>query len=263
MNAIDLSGKAILITGGAGNGIASGLCEAVSKSGARLIINDKNKEALERSKSKFGDALIINADLCQEQEVKEMFDQISREKIVLGGLINNAGIGLSKVAHDVEESEYSRLFEVDVAAVWRVSKYFVNHCLAKNATGNIVNIASVHTRATQSRYALYCSAKNAVVGLTRGLACELGPLGFRVNAIGPGYVHADQNIDLIKSWTDDPLKWVEDFISDQQTLSYEVKAIDIGNTAAFLLSDLSRSITGQNIFVDAGVTSLLLNRSFT
>src|SRR5690606_16262391 len=98
---------------------------------------------------------------------------------------------------------------------------------------------------------------------TRGMAIETGPLGFRVNAVGPGYVHADQNYDLIKTWSDDPEKWVNDFIDNHQVLSYEVRPVDIGNTVAFLLSDLARCITGQNIYVDNGTTSLIFNRDFT
>ena len=126
-----------------------------------------------------------------------------------------------------------------------------------------MNISSVHAHSTQSRYAIYASAKSAIVGLTRGMACEIGPMGFRVNAVGPGYVHAAQNFELIKTWSDDPDQWVRDFIENHQVLNYEINAVDVGNTVAFLLSDLARCITGQNIYVDNGTTSLIFNRDFT
>ena len=67
----------------------------------------------------------------------------------------------------------------------------------------------------------------------------------------------------MKSWTDNPEQWVRDFVANQQVLNYDVLARDIGNMAIFLLSDLSKSITGQNIYVDGGVTNLIFNRDFT
>ncbi len=263
MQQIDLTSQRILITGGAGTGIGSGICSALRAAGARLVINDIDEEQLKKVAETYPDALTVRADLTDPVAVREMFVKINDFCGGVNGLVNNAGIGLSKVAHEVQEEEFTRLYEVDVKAVWRISKMFVNECVSRQETGNIVNISSVHAHSTMSRYAIYSSAKSAIVGLTRGMAIETGPLGFRVNAIGPGYVHADQNYDLIKTWSDDPEKWVNDFIENHQVLSYEVRPVDIGNTVAFLLSDLARCITGQNIYVDNGTTSLIFNRDFT
>jgi NAD(P)-dependent dehydrogenase (short-subunit alcohol dehydrogenase family) len=252
-----------LITGGAGVGVGSGICEALNNGGATIVINDINQTSLEKAAALYPNALTIHTNLEEPAAVSSMFDKIQDFCGGVNGLVNNAGIGLSKLAHDVSEAEFSHLYAVNVHAVWRLSKQFVNACLQRNEVGSIVNISSVHAHSTQSRYAVYASAKNAIVGLTRGMACEIGPMGFRVNAVGPGYVHADQNYELIKTWSDDPEKWVQDFIENHQVLNYEINAIDVGNTVAFLLSDLARCITGQNIFVDNGTTSLIFNRDFT
>ena len=135
--------------------------------------------------------------------------------------------------------------------------------MKKKQAGGIVNISSVHAFATHSKYAIYSSAKSAVEGLTKGMAYELGKHNIRVNAIGPGYVHAEQNYDLIKTWTDDPQGWVDYFVNNYQVSPEFIQPVDCGNTAAFLLSDLSRSITGQTIYVDRGTTIMLMNRDFT
>lgn len=263
MKYIDLKGHRVLITGGAGEGVGSGICQALYHGGATIVINDINRESLNRAAEKYPGALTIQADLENPEEVDMMFSRINEFCQGITGLVNNAGIGLSKVAHEASESEFAHLYSVNVQAVWRLSRIFVNECLRRNERGNIVNISSVHAHSTQSRYAIYASAKNAIVGLTRGMACEIGPLGFRVNAVGPGYVHAEQNYDLIKTWAADPHQWVQDFLTNHQVLSHEISAVDIGNTVAFLLSDLARSITGQNIYVDNGTTSLIFNRNFT
>lgn len=263
MEYIDLTGHRVLITGGAGSGVGSGICEALSKGGAKIIINDIDSLNLSKASEKYPEALTINANLEDPAAVEQMLFRIEEFCGGVNGLVNNAGIGLSKVAHEVTEAEFSHLYGVNVQAVWRLSKLFVRRCVERNEKGNIVNISSVHAHSTQSRYAIYASAKNAIVGLTRGMACEIGPLGFRVNAVGPGYVHAEQNYDLIKTWAEDPHQWVKDFIQNHQVLNHEINAVDIGNTVAFLLSDLARSITGQNIYVDNGTTSLIFNRDFT
>ena len=139
-----------------------------------------------------------------------------------------------------------------------MSKFFVNQLLKNNSPGSIVNVSSVHARATISRYAIYASAKSAVEGLTRGMAVELGKHEIRVNAIAPGYVHAEQNYDLLRTWTNDPEQWVRDYIENEQVIHRAIKAEDCGYTVAFLLSDLSKSITGQTIYVDNGDTIKLL-----
>lgn len=263
MTEVNLSTQRVLVTGGAGQGIGSGICQALYQAGATLIINDIDQHNLDLAAEKYPTALTINANIKNQIDIDRMFAEMDVFCGGINGLVNNAGIGLGKDAHEASEAEFDNLFNVDVKAVWQLSKKFVNECLARKELGNIVNISSVHVFATQAKYAIYSSAKNAVAGLTRGMACEVGPLGFRVNAVGPGLVHADQNLELIKVWSDDPEQWVKDFIQNQQVLNYDIMPLDIGNTVAFLLSDLARCITGQNIYVDNGTTCLIFNRDFT
>jgi enoyl-[acyl-carrier-protein] reductase (NADH) len=89
------------------------------------------------------------------------------------------------------------------------------------------------------------------------MALDLGKYNIRVNAIGPGYVHSEQGMDIIGQWADDPEEWVDNYRRNCQALPYLIDAVDCGNLAAFLLSDLARSITGQTIYVDAGATSMI------
>lgn len=140
-----------------------------------------------------------------------------------------------------------------------MSKFFVKQLLKNQSTGNIVNVSSVHAHSTMPGYAIYASAKSGVEGLTRGMAVELGKYNIRVNAIAPGYVHAEQNYDLMRTWTDDPEQWVQNYIRNEQVIQKEVQPEDCGTTVAFLLSDLSKSITGQTIYIDNGSTVKLLS----
>ena len=260
---LPLQDKYILVTGGGGTGVGFGVCEAVTAFGGHLLINDIDPQKAQQAAERYPHAIPLVGDVSDAQDVARMFAKAQQQVGVVHGLVNNAGVGLSKVAHEVSEAEFDRLYGIDVRAVWLMSRAFSQQLLAADMVGHIVNVSSVHGHSTMSRYAIYASAKSAVEGLTRGLAIELGPHGIRCNAIGPGYVHAEQNYDLIRTWTDDPEGWVEGYRKNQQSVPQLVDAEDCGNVVAFLLSELSRSVTGQTIYVDNGKTSLLFNRDFT
>jgi len=257
---MELKGKKILVTGGGGVGVGGGICQALVNFGATIVLNEINLEKAQEAAQKYPKAIPVAADIGDSEQVSVMFEHIAKEIGVLDGLVNNAGVGLSTVAHEASEEEFNRLYDIDIKGVWQVSKIFVRQLLDADHIGNIVNISSVNAHSTLSRYAIYASAKSAVEGLTRGMAVELGPHNIRVNAIGPGLVHAEQNYELIKTWSDDPQKWVRDIVMGEQVLLHPIEPVDCGNAVAFLLSDLSRAITGQTLYVDKGTTSLLFNR---
>jgi len=259
---MNLSGKNILVTGGGGTGVGYGICKVLASLEATLVLNELKPEYAKRAVINYPGAIPVAADISKSNEVTAMFRNIEQKVGILHGLVNNAGIGLSKLAHNVEETEFDNLYDVDLKGVWQVSKAFVNQLLGSGQTGNIVNISSVHTHSTIPGYAIYASAKSAVEGLTRGMAVELGPHNIRVNAVAPGYVHSEQNHGLIKTWADDPETWVKNYIVNQQALHREIEPEDCGNVVAFLMSDLSRSVTGQTVYVDNGSTILINNHVF-
>jgi len=260
---IDLTGKNILVTGGAGDGLGHGICEAVDQSGGRVIVNDLTPEMAREAAHKYNNAIAIEGDISKSDDISRMFDRIKEECGMIHGVVNNAGIGLGKNAIDASESEVDRLYEVDVKGIWMVCRAFVKQLLAAGEDGNIVNISSIQSIATMHRMAIYAGLKSAVNGMTRGLAVELGQYNIRCNAIAPGLVYSEQTINMIGKWTPDPEKWIEDHKTDQQCLNFFTTARDCGNVAVFLLSDLSRSITGQTICVDNGTTSMLYNNEYT
>ena len=259
---MDLSNKNILVTGAGGFGVGYGVAVALSKLGACVIVNARTIEKAEAVANKLPNAISIAADITNIGEVEAMFKTLSDRVGVIHGLVNNAGIGLSKEAHKVSDEEFDNLYNIDVKAVWRLSKLFANQLIKNNCEGNIVNISSVHTYATISKYAIYASAKSAVEGLTKGMAVELGKYKIRVNAVAPGYVHAEQNLELIRTFADDPELWIDTHTNDYQSLPFQINAEDCGNVVGFLLSELSRVVTGQVIYADNGTTSMLYSNSF-
>lgn len=260
---IDLKGKNILVTGGAGDGLGQGICEAIDQSGGRVIVNDLKLEIAQKAALKYKNAFAVEGDISKVDDVNLMFDKIKDELGIVHGIVNNAGIGLGKNAQDASEEEFNRLYDVDVKGIWIVSRAFVKQLLESKEVGNIVNISSVQAFATMHRMALYAGAKSAVNGLTRGLAVELGQHNIRCNAVAPGLVISEQTHNIVGRMVKDPAKWIEDHKSDHQCLNFFSSARDCGNVVAFLLSELSRSITGQTIQVDNGTTNLLYNNEYT
>ena len=255
----DLKDKNILVTGSGGTGVGSGICKVLNRLGARLILNEIHEESLSLLQKKYPDSYTIQADISREEDVKAMFAEIEDKVGKLDGLVNNAGIGLIRNAHEATVAEFNALFNVDIKGLWQVSRAFVNHLLKLNHSGNIVNISSIHALRTMGGYAIYASAKSAVEGLTRGMAIELGEHHIRVNSVGPGYVHSDQNVVLLKSLTDDPEKWINEHLDRFQAIHEVVQPENCGNAVAFLLSELSQGVTGQSIYVDNGTSVMLYN----
>jgi NAD(P)-dependent dehydrogenase (short-subunit alcohol dehydrogenase family) len=260
---VDLTDKNILVTGGAGDGLGQGICEAIDQSGGRVIINDLNLEVAQKAALKYANAYAVAGDVSSLNDINRMFKEIHEKVGIVHGIVNNAGIGLGKNAQDANEKEFDRLYEVDVKGIWVVSKAFVSQLLESYETGNIVNISSVQAYASMHRMALYSGAKSAVNGITRGLAVELGQHNIRCNAVAPGLIVSEQTHTILGRMVKDPAKWIEDHKSDHQCLNFFSSARDCGNVVVFLLSDLSRSITGQTIYVDNGTTNLLYNNEYT
>ena len=265
---IDLAGRNVLITGAAGDsGVGVGVVMAVLEAGGRAIINDRDATRLAEAKVRFPAAEVFQADISSAAEVEAMMREITERVGTVHHLVNNAGVGLHKAPHLCEEADFDTLVGIDFRGTWLVTRAWLRHVLGDGedprvASASAVNISSVHAQKAMAGYALYAGAKGAVDSFTRGLAVHYGKHGIRFNAVAPGYVHSDQNIDLIRNWTDDPAAWVADLLQNQQATPAVIDPVDVGRVVAFLLSGTSRAMSGQILTVDAGSTALLYPNNF-
>lgn len=257
-----LEGKSVFVTGAAGIGVGRGVCQAVEEAGGRLFIGSRSRESAEKACALYRDAHPVVGDVAVEAEVTRMFDELEARFGGVDHLVNNAGIGLSRPIAEAETQDFDRLCGTDLRGLWMMSRRYIQGCLRRKSPGSLVNISSVHAHSTMARYSTYAGIKAGVEGLTRGIAVECGPQHIRCNAISPGYVHAQQNLELIATWTDDPLGWLNNHTVNQQALPYEIEAVDCGRAVVFLLSDAARCITGQSLYVDNGMTAMLYNKDF-
>jgi len=162
------------------------------------------------------------------------------------GLVNNAGIGTAGVLATMPDAAIQRLIQLNVTAPITLTKYVVRGMMARG-TGRIVNISSVVSTTGYSGLSAYGATKAALIGFTRSLAREVGPLGITVNAVAPGFVQTDMT-DAIEGATLDQLV-------RRSALRRLPEADDVAGAVQFLLSAAARNITGTVMTVDAGSTA--------
>jgi len=186
LTAGELAGRTALVTG-AGNGLGRAIAVALSAAGARLILVGRTKTTLEETASLLpvvAGAVVAPADVADPESVDGLRDALHGQAVDI--LVNNAGIGGPvKALTDIEPGEWDEVFGANVRSVYLMCRAFLP-AMYRRGSGDVVNIASVTGKRPLARRTPYAASKTAVLGLTRTLAFEAGPLGVRVNSLSPG-----------------------------------------------------------------------------
>ncbi len=185
----ELAGRTALVTG-AGNGLGRAIATALAGSGARVILVGRTEATLGETADLIRDrggknlARVAPGDVSSPAAVAVLRDSLAAEDI--GILVNNAGIGGPvKAITDIEPAEWDEVFGANVRSVYLMCRAFLP-AMYQRGSGDVVNIASVTGKRPLTRRTPYAASKMAVLGLTRTLAFEAGPLGVRVNSLSPG-----------------------------------------------------------------------------
>ena len=250
-----LDGEAAIVTGGA-QGIGGSCARRLAEEGAKVLIADidaasseANVEAIRRQG---GTAESIRADLGRHDDIKAMIDRATELWGRLDILVNNAyspthGSGEGS-ALEVTEEAWDVGMALLVKSIFLAAKYAVPE-MRKTGAASIVNISSVHGLLTAPGKLVYEAGKSALIGVTRQMATDFGPMGIRVNAICPGHIVTER---LRAGWNENPSG--ERFFEDQYPLRKLGKPEDIANAVVFLSSDEAAFITGHALVVDGGLT---------
>lgn len=252
---MNFDGKVVLVTG-AGRGIGAAIAHAFASEGATVVVNHLSNDAaaadvIAKCKAAGGDAWAAKTDVGSPDAVDAMVAQVIAETGRIDVLVNNAFRPYSfdpqrrKLFGDLEWTDYQAQFDGSVGASFNVCKAVVPH-FRQRAQGTIINIVSDLVARPVVPYHEYTTAKSALVGFSRNLAAELGPLGIRVNCVAPGLVYPTQASSATR----------EDF-RDSIVASTPLRRIarpeDVAGPVLFLASDWSRFMTGQVLFVDGGL----------
>ncbi|MFN8441434.1 MAG: SDR family oxidoreductase [Caldilineaceae bacterium] len=248
-----LQNQVAIITGG-GAGIGGATARRLAEEGARVLIADFRLDVAEenvaRIRSAGGVAEAIQADMSQRADIEAMITKAVEQWGRLDILVNNAW-NLNErdgSALTLSESAWDYAMNVMVKAIFLGVKLAVPH-MQRQGGGSIINISSVHGLLMAQGMLAYEAAKSAVIGITRQMACDFGPLGIRVNAICPGHIVTERMQEM---WDKNPSMLT--MLEQQYPVRRVGKPLDIANAIRFLCSDEASFITGQALVVDGGMT---------
>lgn len=254
-----IKGKRVLVTGGS-SGIGQAIAIKMAEYGADVAINyykDKDEaertvEALDwcrnRVQSHGVKDLVIQADVSKEEDVDRMFQTVMDEWGDLDFLINNAGIQIAADSDEMTVSQFDRVVNTNLRGAFMCAQRAIQHFLAHDKPGVIINVSSVHQIIPKPRFVGYSVSKGGMQNLTMTLALEYAGRNIRVNGIGPGATITPIN----RAWVDDPDKRA--MVESHIPMGRAGDAEEMAECTAFLCSDLAAYITGQTIFIDGGLT---------
>ena len=247
--------RAILVTG-ASRGIGAAIAKAFAAEGGIVIVNYlRNVEAAAavaaECRALGGEALAIAADVTSPEAVATMTERISEEVGRLDVVVTNA---FAPYRFDPDNrarfwetpwEAYGQQFDGAVKAAYTVCRAMLP-LLQRRSGASIVNIASDLVARPSIPYHDYTTAKAALIGFSRNLAAELGPLGIRVNCVAPGLVYPT---DASASTKEE----VREILIAQTPLRRIATPADVAGPVLFLASDWSGFVTGQTLHVDGGL----------
>ena len=259
---MSFSGKVTIVTGGA-LGIGGGIARKFSEKGSKIVIADIDKDAAIKNSKKIiamgGECEFVKTDVSKSSDIKNMIDFTLDKFGRIDNLIQNAfstadNSSFGGSALEVDEKNWDQGIAMLQKAIYLGAKYAGNELIKNN--GNIINISSVHGLLMSKGALIYEAGKSAVIGMTKQMACDFGPLGVRVNAICPGHI-VTEKMDV--RWKEMPsgLKFFEEQYPVRRTGVPE----DIANGVAFLCSDEASFITGHSLVIDGGL-SIQLQEDF-
>ena len=226
----------VVITGGS-RGIGAAAVERFAARGDRVyFLYEKNHAAAQSVCEKTG-ATAICCDVADKAAVEAAFRQIGDVDI----LICNAGICHTGLMSMMEESQWDRLFSVNVKGIYNCVNAAMPAFLRKHS-GSIVTVSSMWGQVGASCEAAYSATKGAVIALTKALAKELGPSGIRVNCVAPGVILTDMCRDV------DPA--ILDEMAEENPVGRNGTPMDVANAMIYLAD--AEFITGQVLPVNGG-----------
>ncbi len=249
-----LQDKVAIVTGG-GSGFGAAIARRFAEEGAKLVVNDIDDAggegvaaAIEAAQGQ-GAALYVRADVARDRDMAHLVAAAIGRYGRIDIMVNNAGIThLNRPMLDVEETEFDRLYAVNVKSIYLSARHLVPVLRRQGQGGSIINTASTAGIRPRPGLVWYNGTKGAVINLTKGMAAELGPEKIRVNALCP--VAGDTPL-LPRFLGGDTPAHRQRFVATVP-LGRLSTPQDVANAALYLASDEAEFITGVALEIDGG-----------
>lgn len=247
-----MSSKVMMITG-AGQGIGRATALVFAKAGWNLALSDLKLETVTETAqlcaAHGAKTDVAQVDVTQTEQVNAIVAQAVKNLGGVDGLFNNAGVfynaGPAGI-HDMSDDQWDKMIAVNLTAVFKVSRAVIAYWVNAGKPGAIVNSASISASIAFTRSSHYCAAKAGVASFTRCTALEYGPVGIRCNSIAPGIIQTSMTAPALSN-----AETVADWMR-RIPLKRLGQPEEVGEVVRWLISDESRYVTGDMVFVDGG-----------
>jgi len=243
--------KNVIVTGGS-RGVGLAIARKLCAAGYQVIAIARNEDkqlpcVTSKERADQQRSVIFKAfDLEDISAIPALVKQLRKEFGSIHGLVNNAGLGTSGILATMHDNQIQLLIRLNTLSPILLTKYVVRSMMADGG-GRIVNVASIVGFTGYSGLSIYSATKASIIGFTRSLAREVGPLGINVNAVAPGFLDTDMTESLSRSQREQVVR--------RSALQRLAEVDDVANAVEFLLCDKARNITGVVLPVDAGSTA--------
>ncbi len=252
----DLTGRVALVTG-CSTGLGVQMAKALAAKGASIVALARRQELIDQVAKEIADefgvkTLAVRCDITDTAMVEAAVDTVLKEFGRIDILVNNAGTGGITPAEDVPDEMFANEINIDLFGTFKRARAVAKKAMIPAKYGRIINIASMYGLVGNKIAASspYHAAKGGVVNLTRALACEWGKYGITVNSICPGY--------FITPLTEETLN--SDFFKEYSKGAIPMERYgvegELDTAAVFLASPASSYVSGVNLPVDGGYTSM-------
>ncbi|MET9077542.1 SDR family oxidoreductase [Streptomyces sp. NPDC004232] len=244
----DFAGLRALVTGGA-SGIGRATADLLAARGAQVAVLDRDLTGVDKP------LLAYRADVTDDTSVRTAVERAAEDLGGLDVLVNNAGIGAQGTVEDNDDTEWHRVFDVNVLGMVRTARAALPY-LRGSSHAAIVNTCSIAATAGLPQRALYSATKGAVYSLTLAMAADHVREGIRVNCVNPGTVDTPWVGRLLDAAPDPAAERAA--LAARQPTGRLVSTAEVAGAIAYLAGPLSGATTGTALAVDGGMQGLRL-----
>ena len=245
-----LAGKVALVTGGS-RGIGRGICAALGRRGAKVIINyasreDAARECAAEVESVGGQAVISKFDVGNSAQVTETIKQLGKDVGNIDILVNNAGVAINGMLMRFSDEQWKSVMDINLGGAFHCLRAASLMILKAKAAGRIINITSVVGESGNAGQLAYSASKAGLIGLTMSTARELASRGVTCNAVSPGFIETDMTAEHLPEAARAKLM-------EAIPLGRIGRSEDVADAVAFLAGPEASYITGQVLRVNGGM----------
>lgn len=249
-----LKGKVAIVTGAA-DGIGLAISQAFVNEGASVIMCDVNSEKCDEEAQRLsGTGGLVKSYTCDVGVTKDVESVIEKTIAAYGRidvLVNNAAVAISGDIREMPEEDWDTVMNINLKSVFRGIKMTLPHMIQQQS-GSVITLSSTQAFRSWDDWTAYAAAKGAILSMTNQLAGQFGIENVRFNTISPGAILTPMNQ---KRAAEEGEQFLERSINQAAMLRMG-KAEEVAMTAVFLASDEAQFITGEDITIDGGLTSL-------